>query len=251
MSHVILSPLGLGLLLLLLGGALRRWMGPRTAWLTLPPLWLCLVLMTPLGANFLVHQLEGNDLRPGACTQEATRPLVLLTGGLDQAALTESDFAALTPSSTRRVFALFASGLVTHDRPLLIAGGAEQGIPESRVVRQLALRLGALPGQIQLEEQSTSTWGNATEVAKLLRTQSPRITLVTSALHMKRAVLAFERQGLDVCPLPVDSDYIAPSGWGYVLPQSSALRKSERAIHEWIGWAAYRVRQAPSATVTR
>jgi uncharacterized SAM-binding protein YcdF (DUF218 family) len=67
---------------------------------------------------------------------------------------------------------------------------------------------------------------------------------VTSALHLTRALIAFRAAGFEPCPLASDSVYMAPGGFGYYLPHTSALRKAEWAIHEIVGDAAYRVRAA-------
>lgn len=244
MLHVFLSPLGLGLILL--GGqtCMKRLWGMRAARLAWPPLLVCLVLMTPAGANWLVRTLEGaQPTETPACAREATRPLVLLTGGLDRPARSDHDFAALSSASLRRLFELHDSGLITQGRKLLIAGGGNTGgAQESQLVAHMAQRLGVANDQIQLDDRSDSTWDNALQARRVLGAAVPDITLVTSAMHMRRAKLAFERQGFKVCALGVDSVYVPPGGLGYWLPQSSSLRKSENALHEWLGWVMYRLR---------
>jgi uncharacterized SAM-binding protein YcdF (DUF218 family) len=241
--HVLLSPLGLGLLILVLRHVLIKQGWRNTGWVTTPTLLVCFGLLTPLGANTLVQTLEQDSAPAPACSQDASRPLVLLSGGLDRSPSNESDIGALTPSSSRRLYALLQHKLITPGRPLIISGGnAAQGIPESRVLRQLAIFGQVSPDQIITEERSTSTWDNATQTASLLLPKQPGIALVTSARHMKRAREAFERQGFDVCPVPVDFVYVPPGGLGYLLPQSFALIKSEQAIHEWLGVLVYKLR---------
>lgn len=247
MSHVILSPLGLGLLCLALrwaccGRRRARWAQVlKTA--TWPVLGLCLALMTPLGANLLVRWLEAPDAAPAACLAERSRPLVLLTGGLDRPAVNAQDFAALTKVTVRRTMALWASGEVLPGRAVVVSGGGQTpGLTESELARALLIRLGAQAEQVQAETQSTSTWGNAVALAHTLPAVK-RVTLVTSAMHMRRARLAFVAQGIDVCPLPVESRYVPPGGLGYYLPQSSALVKAEHAIHELMGLLSYQLKQ--------
>jgi uncharacterized SAM-binding protein YcdF (DUF218 family) len=244
-SHVILSPLGLGLLCLgLRWGLLRsgagRW---GTIW-TWPVLGLCLVMMTPLGANLLVLQLEGHSRPLARCTSDGSRPLILLTGGLDRPAQNEQDFAALTEVSLRRVMDLWASGQVKVTQSVLVSGGGQvNGPTESELARALLIQLGARPEQVQSETHSTSTWENAREVSRLMPASTRQIVLVTSAMHMPRATMAFVAQGFDVCELPVEPQYLPPGGLGYYLPQSSSLQKSERALHEVLGLLVYRMRQ--------
>lgn len=240
---MILSPLGLAILLIALRTVLARKGHQRSVRAISVALAGCLVLMTPFGANSLVYALEDAPSAYAGCASEPQRPLVLLGGGLDKLPASEADVGALTPVSSHRMYGLLQSGLVTPDRMLVISGGAVQTkIPESRVLKHLAVLGKVNPSQITTEELSTSTWENATQTAKLLLKTHSHIALVTSAMHMKRAKAAFEHQGFDVCPVSVDSEYIPPGGLGYWLPQSSALNKAERAIHEWIGVLAYTLR---------
>lgn len=242
MFHVLMSPLGLGCLVLALSWLARR-RGKRGITLVCNAvLVLCLLLMTPLGANVLIRAIEGLDPQPGNCTLDASRQVVLLTGGATRRPVSPTDFAALTPESSSRLFDLLASGQLQADRSVLISGGG-QGVSEAAVVQQLAIRLGVQESRIRTEERSTSTWENARRVAEMRPPVSRRIVLVTSALHMDRAVYSFASQGFDVCRFPVNSVYVPPGGIGYILPQQSALMKSDAAIHELIGSILYRARR--------
>jgi len=133
--------------------------------------------------------------------------------------------------------------VMSGDRTLLISGGG-RGISEASVVRQLAIRLGVPDTRILIEERSRSTWENAQGVAQMQPPVNRRIVLVTSALHMQRAAYSFRKQGFDVCEFPVNSVYVPPGGIGYILPQGSALLKSNAAIHELIGRFLYRLRHS-------
>jgi len=69
------------------------------------------------------------------------------------------------------------------------------------------------------------------------------ILLVTSGVHMRRALALFQQQGLQVTAaatdhqLPKFQDSLVP-GW---LPTYYRLARSSRAIHEWVGYAVYDV----------
>ena len=63
---------------------------------------------------------------------------------------------------------------------------------------------------------------------------------MTSAYHLKRACLAFERVGLKVIPFP--SFLAKPEnekiGWYSFLPSAGSLLGVSRALHEYLGmWA--------------
>ena len=90
-----------------------------------------------------------------------------------------------------------------------------------------------------------NTAEEAVAIARLLPGR-PRILLVTSAFHMRRAQRLFERQGLVVQPFPVDFQargawagplWRDPSQW---LPSARALDDSSRALRELLGRLVYR-----------
>ncbi len=95
--------------------------------------------------------------------------------------------------------------------------------------------------RVTLEGGSRTTRENARQVAAVLggRCQQPWL-LVTSAWHMPRAVPEFEAVGCRVTPYPVDfrtgTDTLCTE---YALARSLVLWQT--ALHEWLGWAVYRV----------
>ena len=72
----------------------------------------------------------------------------------------------------------------------------------------------------------------------------PRILLVTSAWHMSRAKLLFERAGFDVIPAPTDFEMSCamerPIRVDDFFPSAEALARNIYAIKEWIGNFGYR-----------
>ena len=71
----------------------------------------------------------------------------------------------------------------------------------------------------------------------------PRIILVTSAFHMRRAKMLFERQGFEVEPFPVDfqtSDRPTLNILSFI-PSAQALAKSETAMREGVGMLYYSI----------
>ena len=71
---------------------------------------------------------------------------------------------------------------------------------------------------------------------------SERWLLVTSAMHMPRAVGCFRAAGFQVEPYPVEFMTRGPSGlFALFATGSSALIQFDRAAKEWIGLIAYRL----------
>ena len=91
--------------------------------------------------------------------------------------------------------------------PILLSGGQvyEDTGAEAKIARRMLIDLGVPEDQILVETRSINTTQNARYSAEILREHSfTQPILVTSAFHMKRAVLNFEKQGIDVVPYPAD-----------------------------------------------
>jgi uncharacterized SAM-binding protein YcdF (DUF218 family) len=136
----------------------------------------------------------------------------------------------------------------------IIYSGGDPGLftrrgSEAEVVPALFESLGVPPGRIMLESRSRNTAENAV-YSKVLAAPEPgqRWLLVTSAMHMPRAIGAFREAGFPVEAYPVD---YKTNGWqdlGSVLGSLSAgLRQTDTALHEWIGLLAYRLTGKSSA----
>jgi uncharacterized SAM-binding protein YcdF (DUF218 family) len=213
---------------------------------------LLLVSMAPLGANQLVHAIESRVPPVQSCTAPTPDTIVLLSGGVDRPARRPDDYAALTLSSLRRLFAAVALWRNTAGARLVIAGGDQHGVPESVVLASMAQRLGVPAAAIRAEQRSLTTWQNAQYLSRESPRLPQRIWLVSSALHLPRALGAFRAFGFRPCAWPSGSLYIPPPGGiGYYVPQSSSLVKAEMAIHEWVGgWVyAWRARHVVGTTM--
>ncbi len=64
--------------------------------------------------------------------------------------------------------------------------------------------------------------------------------LVTSALHMPRAVAVAHKLGLEVLPYPCDFRAEAPGKWQLWVPSNEGAAALEGALHEVLGLWAYR-----------
>jgi uncharacterized SAM-binding protein YcdF (DUF218 family) len=99
--------------------------------------------------------------------------------------------------------------------------------------------------RILLETKARNTYENGLLTGKLLDSlHLPRtIILVTSAVHMPRAVMVFKKLGFTVEPAPTNFIADAPRTMKLIdrIPSASTLLYSTYALHEWYGMAAYRL----------
>lgn len=239
--QILLSPLGLGLLSAVVLAVAWARLPRGLRWLGLGVAAACGVLLTPFGANALLGTLEQRVPAPAACTTPP-HTIVVLAGGFDAEPDGDGDSEALTGASLRRLLAGVALWRRTPGAALVLSGGGPYSIRETDVLGPLAEQLGVPAAAIRRERDSRTTWENA-EYLKAFEPPLPAaVWLVTSAAHLPRALVAFRAFGFEPCAYASDREYVAPDGLGYYLPQSSALRKSELAIHELIGELIYRGR---------
>jgi len=240
--HLLLSPLTWTLLLgLLLATAWRRLPRAGRALLLIFECAL-VVLMSPLGANALVWLIESRVAGADACAAPAPNTIVVLAAGFEREPENAQDFIALDPANIHRALAGISLWRTLPGATLVLAGGGEYAISESAVLQHLAEQLGVPVQSIRIEDHSRTTWENAAQLRALQPALPSRIWLVSSAMHLPRALVAFRAAGFDACVVVSDRRYIPPGGIGYYLPQSSALSKAEAAIHELVGEAVYRWR---------
>lgn len=151
-------------------------------------------------------------------------------------------FATASGSTLERV--RYAADL--HRRtglPLLVTGGSPgPGIPPVAELMVHSLENDFGIGARFVESRSRNTSENAAYSAVLLAEVGiTRIVLVTHALHMPRAVGAFESRGLEVVPAPLKRSPVRLDIRAF-LPSAAALYASASVLHEWVGRLWYRVR---------
>ena len=111
------------------------------------------------------------------------------------------------------------------------------------------LEMMGVPDSAIIEEpNSLNTYENAVNVQKILDQKGIKeILLVTSAFHMPRARLIFEKLGMKVIPAPTDfyttegkvKDFNLGTILVYLLPDSRYLNLNAIALKEYLGLFIY------------
>lgn len=228
-----LLPLLAGLLLLrrrrqlarvlLAGGVLLAWM------LSLP--------ITAITLNGWLEHYAPADL----VQVRQTQAIVVLSGGKKPAPEYAANVLSADSAGRLRYAAWLAkrSGL-----PLLVSGGAPLGgEAEAQVMARTLHDDYALPPR-WVEDKSNTTLQNAQLSAILLRQAGiSRITLVTQAWHMRRALPFFQQQGLQVLPAPTGFTRYDGEGVLHWIPQGRALQETHQALRELLGMLYYTIRE--------
>lgn len=211
---------------------------------------VAIIAMTPWVANTLVGWLETPQPVVASCLSSPPPVAVVLAGGVDTAPTEPADLPAMAITTRRRVERAVAWWHERPGRSLVLSGGPHLagGVPTGALMADYARRLGVAATALRVEGRSESTWDNARGLAALQPPLPRRVVLITSAMHMPRARYALARAGFDVCAIAADPRRIAFGLPGYLIPRSSALVKTETALHELVGMAYYRWLDARSAT---
>lgn len=220
---------------------------PRWRWLGVGGGALVIVAvagMTPLVANALVLRLERPTAVADDCRTHPPAVAVVLAGGVDALQRRSPAEAALNLASRRRMDGAIAFWRAGPGRGIVATGTSGiAGLPaDALLMVAYAARMGVPAAAIRAEVEARTTWDNAARAAAMRPALPRRIALVTSAMHMPRARYAFRVHGFQVCDWPTDSRWVPADGASALLPRSTALAKTEAALHELVGLAYYRVR---------
>jgi uncharacterized SAM-binding protein YcdF (DUF218 family) len=115
-------------------------------------------------------------------------------------------------------------------------------------MRKLFILLGVPTDELISEDESQNTWESSVNVEKFV--SGSRFILVTSAIHLPRAMLCFLYHGLRPIPAPADFR----TGYHRIrkiqfeksiidyLPSVNSLNDSDLAIHEYLGICWYQIK---------
>lgn len=199
-------------------------------------LWLALCA-TPAFSDWLQRGVEARYPLQNAAAYPTADVIVVLGGGV----LPGPSDSPAESAAARGTRAGFGLALYRHARAplMLVSGGEQEAVQMAHMLRQQGVPAPAL----LTEEVSMNTHQNAVYCAAILRRRNlQRILLVTSPLHMPRAVASFRQEGFTVIPAPTP-DVTVTAESGQPPPQrGSALTRTSRCLREYFGLWLYRLR---------
>jgi uncharacterized SAM-binding protein YcdF (DUF218 family) len=217
---------------------------------TLGVVLLLLAGLSPLG-NILIYPLE-QRFPPWDAARGAPAGIVVLGGAISP----DVSAAHGTPALTEAAERLTAVAELARQYPaarIVYSGGNARLLLVRGNEAEYALALfesfGIARERLTPEDKSHNTVENAL-FSKALADPKPgeRWLLVTSAYHMPRAIGIFRRAGFAVEAYPVD--WRTRGRVDLMMPFDSltgGLRRTDTAVREWVGLAAYRITGQSSA----
>ncbi|MCE5285982.1 MAG: YdcF family protein [Pelosinus sp.] len=200
------------------------------------------ILSMPYVGDGLLKSLEYQYLPP---QNPAGDVIVMLGGGATLDTPDIDGLGHLSGSAANRLL----TAVRLHNKlglPIILSGGQvfKDSGTEALIGKRILLSLGVAADQIIVEDASLNTQQNAQYVNRILKEQGlTRPILVTSAFHMQRSVLNFQKQGAIVQPFPTDYFTSRESRFNInkFAPSPDALRNSYFVLHEYLGILAAKV----------
>ncbi len=217
----------------------RRRLGIIFLALGLSWLW---VASTPAFGGLLMRKLEADYPPVAAETLPAADAILLLGGGVHQQ-VTDAVYGDLNAWGDRLLFAVALFKLGKAPVLIVSGGGPEGEVSEAARTAEILYLMGVPEDSVILEERSRNTFDNARFSVPILNQHGLLdVLLVTSAFHMPRSVALFRAQGREVIPAPTDHQVAGLTvpllDW---LPGISGLAATHYALHEYVGYLAYRL----------
>jgi uncharacterized SAM-binding protein YcdF (DUF218 family) len=241
-------PVGLSLSLALIGSLCSLLKFRRVALASVGSaiiiIWIC---STPFFANWAIASLE-RQYPPRTLAQTPEADVAIVLGGALGQPLPPRVEVYLSGGAGRVLHAsrLYRAGKVK--RVLVSAGNIPWTLaikPEAELIKELLVEWGVASEAIEIATASRNTYENAREIEHMWKARGFKSALlVTSALHMPRAIAVFRQAGLPVIAstadvLAVDGDARDLFAW---LPDASALVATTNALKERVGILVYRLR---------
>ena len=190
------------------------------------------------------RQLSTVATDAGLRVLEAARLFALLNGAGSRSSGTVEEPAL--SGATARVEGPALSGATARvEGPIVIASGGiterdPAAAPESTALQQALVAVGVPADRIVLESESKNTRDEVVIIKRMLaERQIAQFVLITSPLHMRRSLLAFEQQGLHPIPSPAR---LVPersaADWRF-WPSERWLSIADDAIYEWLARGYY------------
>ncbi len=205
---------------------------------------VALLALIALGlGDLLAVPLETRFPAPGE-KLAAPDGVIVLGGAVDLPLAAELDRVVLNEAAERLVAPIALMRRFPKARLVFTGGPGALGgarVAEAAMVKRLWRQIGLDQGEAIYEDRSRDTYENAIFTRDRLKPKTgERWLLVTSAMHMPRAVGAFRRAGFAVVPYPVDyrtRGKLWPLDW----PRSAAraFGVMDAAAHEWVGLLGY------------
>jgi uncharacterized SAM-binding protein YcdF (DUF218 family) len=205
-----------------------------------------LVVLLAVGAlpvgNLLIHALETRF--PAWDPARGAPDGIVVLGGAISPARSQRRGEPVVNDSTARILAIAKLARQFPNARIVYSGGnadlIPQGPPETDFLSPFLDSFGVPRARVVLENRSRNTAENAAFSKEIAQPKpGERWLLVTSAVHMPRAIGCFHSAGFAVEAYPVDWRTEAAADFTLSPSFGAGLQRTDFAVHEWLGLLAY------------
>ncbi len=201
------------------------------------------IVSTPLFASNLAELWENPYVQPriSGLEEKSFQAVTVLSGGIYRGPQPEWDLPG--DGTMHRLYRGAKIFQETGAEHLILQGSLATEDPERMVELMgiIAVELGVEENEILLESQSLNTRQHPTALlAREEISADTSLAVVTSAWHLRRAEIEFDRYFTDITPVP--AEFISrdqPGGIRNLLPRVHSLRTSTKILHEFTGISWY------------
>jgi uncharacterized SAM-binding protein YcdF (DUF218 family) len=199
------------------------------------------IAFLPLG-KILAEPLE-DRFPPWTPSLGTPAGIIVLGGVIDPEMSTAHRQISLNESAERLTSAVKLARDYPNARIVFSGGNGELigGYPEGKFAAEFFESLGVPSSHVVVEDRSRNTFENAVYAKRLVAPKpGERWLLVTSAMHMPRAVGVFHQVGFPIVPYPVDYQTTGRLGLRrFFVAAAGGIRLTDTAVHEWLGLCIY------------
>ena len=192
----------------------------------------------PIIANVIISQFEQRHPRPEVNAGDGPGLVVVLSGGYTRS----GNHIQLNSDSWERTYAGVQLWKKIGGKLLFVGGAVRNNASVAEAMADLACSLGVPKAAILLETKSKDTHQNLLLSRDLIMQFETRSWLVTSALHLPRAMAVAEALRLKLRAYPCDYRAVPSMSWVKWLPSNGGPAMFAVVLHELIGLGYYRIR---------
>lgn len=194
-------------------------------------LWM-LIISNAFFSNTLIKPLENQYKAYKSIDSSINYVLVLGSGHKTNENI--SEISQLSNTALMRISEGIRIYKQLDNAKIIFSGyeGDDVKTPHAFIAKKVAISLGVRNEDILTQEKAKDTKEEAQTLKKNLGEQ--KFILVTSASHMPRAMKIFQSEKLNAIPAP--TDFLSKEdGEILSIPRAKEIRKTEIAMHEYIG----------------
>lgn len=192
----------------------------------------------PVIANVMISQFEKRYPRPEVSAGDGSGLVVVLSGGYTRS----GGGIQLDRDSWERTYAGVQLWKQIGGTLLFVGGVIPNKGSVAEAMADLAHSLGVPKEAVLLETKSQDTYQNLLLSRDLIMQFGAKSWLVTSALHLPRAMAVAGALGLKLRAYPCDYLTVPSMGWIEWLPSNGGPPMFTAVLHELIGLGYYRIR---------